>query len=213
MARSTDPADSIASADPQAGDRMHVCLFDTPIGRCGIAWGPRGIMAVQLPERSDDAALARLKRGALRLPRSGEHAPLPEFDLVRPGEALPAHVQQAIDGVIDMLNGGRDPLLHIELNMEGVPPFHQQVYACARRIAPGKTLTYGEIAREVGEPGASRAVGQALGHNPFAPIVPCHRVLAAGARSGGFSAVGGVDTKLRMLLIEKAAFGEPGLFD
>jgi methylated-DNA-[protein]-cysteine S-methyltransferase len=98
--------------------------------------------------------------------------------------------------------------------MTGVPPFHQRVYAVARAIAPGHTLTYGEVAAALGEPGAARAVGQALGHNPFAPVVPCHRVLAAGARSGGFSATGGVDTKLRMLLAEGARFGrEPGLFD
>jgi methylated-DNA-[protein]-cysteine S-methyltransferase len=88
------------------------------------------------------------------------------------------------------------------------------VYAAAQDILPGKTQTYGEIATLLGEPGSARAVGQALGHNPFPIIVPCHRVLASGAQSGGFSAPGGVSTKLRMLLIEGAEIGgAPGLFD
>jgi len=98
--------------------------------------------------------------------------------------------------------------------MSQVTPFQRAVYAIARAIPPGQTRTYGEVAHELGDPGLSRAVGQALGHNPFAPIVPCHRVLAAGARSGGFSASGGVATKLRMLQIEHAQIGgAPGLFD
>ena len=102
----------------------------------------------------------------------------------------------------------------LELDMAGVPPFHQRVYAVARAIPPGTTMTYGEVAQLLGEPGAARAVGQALGHNPFAPVVPCHRVLAAGNRSGGFSASGGVRAKLRMLQIESAQLGsQPGLFD
>jgi methylated-DNA-[protein]-cysteine S-methyltransferase len=118
---------------------------------------------------------------------------------------------------VTALLDGRPPepadLTHLVLDMDGVPPFHQRVYALARQIPPGETLTYGELARQLGEPGAARAVGQALGHNPFAPVVPCHRVLAADGRSGGFSANGGVSTKLRMLLIERARFNGPGLFD
>ena len=69
------------------------------------------------------------------------------------------------------------------------------------------------MARELGEPHAARAVGKALGQNPFAPVVPCHRILAAWGRGGGFSATGGVDTKLKMLEIEKAQVNGPGLFD
>jgi methylated-DNA-[protein]-cysteine S-methyltransferase len=99
------------------------------------------------------------------------------------------------------------------LDMEGISAFHQRVYVRARAIPPGRTITYGELAADIGAPDAARAVGQALGLNPFAPIVPCHRILAAASRSGGFSAPGGIDTKLRMLLIERAAFGAPGLFD
>lgn len=174
-------------------------LFDTAIGRCGIAWGEGGIHGVQLPEGSDQATRQRLRRPH----GTRETQPPPE-------------VQRAIDAVIALLRGEHpepDPLRAVRLDMDGVPPFHQRVYEVTRAIAPGATLTYGEVAARIGEPGAARAVGQALGHNPFAPIVPCHRVLAAGSAAGGFSARGGVATKLRMLLIEGAVFGAPGLFD
>jgi len=128
----------------------------------------------------------------------------------------PPAVQDAIAAVTALLDGSPPrptDLTHLVLDMDGVPPFHQRVYALARQIPPGETVTYGELARRLGESGAARAVGQALGSNPFAPVVPCHRVLAADGRSGGFSASGGVSTKLRMLLIERARFNGPGLFD
>jgi len=174
-------------------------LFDTAIGRCGIAWGEHGIYGVQLPEANDHATRMRLRRPA------GAQEALP-----------PPEVRRAIDAVVALLRGERtepDVLCAVPLDMEGVPAFNCRVYEVTRAIAPGATLTYGEVAARIGEPGAARAVGQALGHNPFAPIVPCHRVLAAGSGAGGFSARGGVTTKLRMLLIEGAAFGAPGLFD
>jgi methylated-DNA-[protein]-cysteine S-methyltransferase len=125
----------------------------------------------------------------------------------------PGFVAAAIARIQALLQGGADDLADLPLDLEGVPDFQRRVYAVTRAIPPGEVLTYGEVARRVGEPGAARAVGQALGHNPFAPVVPCHRVLAAGGKSGGFSAEGGALTKLRMLEIEKARFGrEPGLF-
>lgn len=175
-------------------------LFDTAIGPCGIAWGPQGLTGVQLPERDLAATDARM---AVRFGPAAQAAP-------------PAAVQQAIDKIIALLAGQQsDPadLSDIVLDMTGVPAFHQRVYALARRMAPGETMTYGEIARSLGDSGAARAVGQALGHNPFAPVVPCHRILAADGRSGGFSADGGARTKLRLLEIEGAQFGGPGLFD
>ena len=175
-------------------------LFDTPIGHCGIAWGERGLTGVQLPQADEARTRARMQR---KLPGCAESVP-------------PPTVQAAIRDLVALLRGEPNQptdLSHIELDMEGVPPFNQRVYALARAIPPGKTLTYGEIARQLGDPGSARAVGQALGHNPFAPVVPCHRVLAAGGRPGGFSANGGVATKLRMLRIERASFNGPGLFD
>ena len=163
-------------------------LFDTAIGRCGIAWGRRGVVGVQLPEVSEAQTRARLMRRHL----GAREAP------------PPPHVRRAIDGVVALLRGEASDLSTVALDMEGVPQFHRRVYEVARTIAPGATLTYGDIAARLGERGAARAVGQALGRNPFAIIVPCHRVLAAGGKAGGFSANGGVATKLRMLAIEGA---------
>lgn len=174
-------------------------LFDTPIGVCGIAWGPGGVVAVQLPEADAARTRARLLKG---LP------PLPELS------PPPATVQAAIEGIQALLMGEARDLREVPLDMTRLTPFQREVYAMARAIPPGQTRTYGEMAQALGDTGLARAVGQALGHNPFAPVVPCHRVLAAGARSGGFSARGGVATKLRMLQIEGAQIGgEPGLFD
>ncbi len=170
-------------------------LFPTAIGTCGIAWGPAGIVAVQLPDTDDAATRQRLWRNA--------------------GEALPAAepppaVQAAIAGVQALMAGERRDLLEVELDTTRLTPFHQRVYDFARRIPPGQTRTYGEVAQALGDPQLARAVGQAMGANPFAPIVPCHRVMAAGGKPGGFSARGGAATKLRMLAIEGAL--APDLF-
>ena len=179
-------------------------LFDTALGTCGIAWGPAELTGVQLPEADASATRQRMRR---RFPAVIE---------LGPENPPPAFVQCAIEDIAALLRGEpnapRD-LSNIALDWTGVPPFNRRVLELARTIAPGQTMTYGEIATRLGEPGAARAVGQALGHNPFAPVVPCHRVLAAGSASGGFSANGGVSTKLRLLLTERAAFGAPGLFD
>jgi methylated-DNA-[protein]-cysteine S-methyltransferase len=173
-------------------------LFDTAIGPCGIAWGERGLLGLQLPETSADAARARL---AKRFPDAEETTP-------------PADVQRAIDLIVALLDGGEPDLSAIALDMEKVPSFARRVYEIARAIPPGATLTYGEIAERIGEPGAAREVGQAMGRNPFPIVVPCHRVLAAGGKIGGFSANGGIHTKRKMLAIESVhAKGEPTLFD
>ena len=166
-------------------------LFDTAIGRCGIAWGARGISGILLPGANERELRARL---AQRFPTAQE---------VTPPAAMPVAVHDAIDAVARLLRGEAAELSSIALDMEGVPPFHRRVYQMARGIAPGATLSYGELAARLGQPGAARAVGQALGRNPFAIVVPCHRVLAAGGKVGGFSASGGITTKLRMLSIER----------
>lgn len=165
-------------------------VFDTAIGACGLAWGPRGLLGVQLPQ-DDPGADATRHRMRQRFPTLAEAPP-------------PANAQRAIAAVQALLDGTHDDLRHIELDMAGVSDFHRRVYEIARRIPPGRTRTYGEIAAELGDLGLSRAVGQAMGLNPFAPVVPCHRVLAAGNKPGGFSAGGGALTKLKMLDIEGA---------
>ena len=120
---------------------------------------------------------------------------------------------QTIDDIVALTRGERRDLSLIALDMEGVPDFNRRVYEVARTIAPGTTLTYGAIAKELGAPDA-RGVGEALGQNPIPIIVPCHRVVAAGRKSGGFSAPGGVATKLRLLAIEGARLDDtPTLFD
>jgi methylated-DNA-[protein]-cysteine S-methyltransferase len=173
-------------------------LFDTLIGRCGLAWGARGLIGVQLPESAPGAAWARLRR---RFPDAVETEPTPV------AEAVIARVRE-------LLAGARDDLSDIRLDVEGQPAFNLRVYAIARAIAPGEVSTYGEVARALGQPGAARAVGKALGDNPWPIVVPCHRVLAASGGMGGFSASGGAETKARLLTLEKARTSPaPTLFD
>ncbi|QWF79075.1 methylated-DNA--[protein]-cysteine S-methyltransferase [Amycolatopsis sp. CA-230715] len=171
-------------------------LFDTAIGHCGVCWGEHGITRVQLPEGSEARTRAKVLRDH---PGAAETAPPPE-------------IRRAIDEMTALMDGERLDLLDIEVDEGVVPEFHRRVYEITRAIPPGKTLTYGEIAHRLGMPGSAQAVGQALGANPYPIVVPCHRVLAAGGGNGGFSAPGGVDTKLRMLVIEGAIAEEPTLF-
>jgi methylated-DNA-[protein]-cysteine S-methyltransferase len=161
-------------------------LFDTPIGRCGIAWSTHGICDIELPGRNEHATRARLRRTS---PDARETAPPPE-------------VQQAIQAITAVLSGTPADLSSIRLDMQGVPDFEQRVYELARTIPPGSTWTYGALATQLGDRGLAREVGQALGRNPFPIVVPCHRVVAANGRPGGFSAPGGQHTKLRLLALE-----------
>src|SRR5215813_5900272 len=162
-------------------------LFETAVGRCGIAWGSRGILGVQLPEGSTERTRSRLRR---RFPRATEATRPPE-------------VEGAVQAITSLLRGGTADLGAVQLDMSAVPEFHRRVYASARSIPAGQTLSYGSLAARLGTPGAARAVGQALGRNPFPIVVPCHRVLGANGKVGGFSAVGGVVTKLRLLSAER----------
>jgi methylated-DNA-[protein]-cysteine S-methyltransferase len=172
--------------------RGHI-LFDTAIGRCGLAWGPLGLLAVQLPEADDDATEQRLLKSTGDCPALSD---------------VPSMASQAVLGIQAMLQGEARNLLELPLDMSRLTDFQRKVYALARAIPPGSTRTYGEVALELGDVKLARAVGQAMGHNPFAPVVPCHRVLAAGNQPGGFSATGGAATKLRMLAIEGAMRSE-----
>jgi methylated-DNA-[protein]-cysteine S-methyltransferase len=171
-------------------------LFDTPIGRCGIVWSVYGVASLQLPEAREVATRARL---STRFPEALPGSP-------------PPPVQLAILQIGELLAGRPSALASIELDMRSLPPFHQRVYDAARSIPPGQTLSYGQLATQLGAPGSARAVGQALGRNPFAIIVPCHRVLAAGGKVGGFSANGGITTKLRLLTCEAPRSTEPEAF-
>ncbi|GGA80141.1 methylated-DNA--protein-cysteine methyltransferase [Brucella endophytica] len=178
-------------------ESLGLTIFDTAIGPCGIAWGKRGIVALQLPEANAATTLARLQR---------------RFPSARESEA-PAPVQDVMDRIKALLEGEKADLSIALLDMENLPPLYRQVYEIALRIPPGETMTYGAIAREIGDVSLSQAVGQALGKNPYPIIVPCHRVLGANGKTGGFSGNGGVETKLRILAIEGArTTSEPDLF-
>ena len=176
-------------ADPTATGRSGAgyTLFETPVGRCAIVWNSVGVVGVQLPEASVAATRRRVTECH---PGAVEAEP-------------PASVSQAIDAITRHLAGERPDLSWIRLDMDGLSGFRRKVYEEARSIPAGVTISYGELAERLGQPGGARAVGQALGHNPFAVVVPCHRVLAAGGRIGGFSAGGGTDTKRRILGIER----------
>jgi methylated-DNA-[protein]-cysteine S-methyltransferase len=176
-------------------------LFDTAIGCCGIVWSARGVVAVRFAEAGEAATRVRIRR---RYPASRETVP-------------PADVQRAIEDIIGLLRGEARDLRYVKIDSAGVADFNRRVYDIARTIPAGSTLTYGEIAERLGDRNLARDVGQALGENPTPIIVPCHRVLAAGGKIGGFSAPGGVATKLRLLSIEGAtpdvAVDAPMLFE
>jgi methylated-DNA-[protein]-cysteine S-methyltransferase len=175
----------------------HFALFDTAIGRCGIVWSERGIAGVSFPESDDRKTVERVRR---RFPQAKEAKPT-------------ADVQRAIDGIVALLSGDPRDLNDIVIDDGETPEFNRRVYAIARAIPPGETLTYGQIAERLGDPLLARQVGVALGQNPTPIIMPCHRVLAANGKPGGFSAVGGVATKLRLLSIEKAQPAGLNLFE
>jgi methylated-DNA-[protein]-cysteine S-methyltransferase len=177
--------------------------WQTAIGSFGIAWGEHGIVGVLLPDAREMQTPAYLLR---RFPGA---VPAPP----------PSDVARAMTAMTALLDGDEDAdarLADVVLDLDGVPAFHRRVYAAVRDIPPGRTQTYGEVAARVGDgagPGAAQAVGQAMASNPFPIVVPCHRVVAANGRPGGFSAAGGVEAKLRMLRIEGApAGGAPTLF-
>lgn len=172
-------------------------VFDTAIDRCGVVWGERGIVGVQLPQPDERQTRNRIAQ---------RYGALPEA-------SPPPAVQSAIDGMVALLDGAPADLSTVALDLDDVSDFQRSVYAIARAIPAGATLTYGDIARQLGGVALSREVGQALGRNPCPIVVPCHRVLAAGGKPGGFSANGGVDTKLRILAIEGAVVNyTPSLF-
>lgn len=172
-------------------------LFETAIGTCGIVWSACGVCGVQLPEKDGAATRARVER---RFPNAIE-------------AAAPPAIQDAIDGIVALLAGAPRDLSHVVIDDAAISGFNRKVYAIARAIPPGRTMTYGEIAERLGDKRLARAVGQAMGENPTPVIMPCHRVLAANGKTGGFSAPGGVVTKLRLLTIEGAQPGGPTLFD
>ena len=180
---------------------QHFHLFDTAIGTCALIWEGACFIGAQLPERDEDTARRRLAR---RFPEAVE----------APAEGI---VAEAVAGIRALFTGEKRDLSHLPMALESVSEFNRKVYEVALSIPPGETLTYGEVAERLGDKTLARAVGQAMGQNPCPVVMPCHRVMAAsdrsGAKTGGFSAPGGVVTKLKLLTIEGAQPGGPTLFD
>ena len=167
----------------------HTLIFDTAFGRCALAWHDAGLTAVRLPDE-DRHLVASLARQA---PTA---QPWPE------AEPLPTWVADAVRDIRRLLAGEPQDLKHVPLDWRATGEFERRVYAATQALPPGRTCTYGELARAIEEPAAMRAVGHALGANPWPLVVPCHRVTAAGGKLGGFSAPGGNETKRQLLVLE-----------
>jgi methylated-DNA-[protein]-cysteine S-methyltransferase len=173
-------------------------VFDTSVGRCGIAWGELGVLGVQLPEAREIETRRRM------------YQIFPDARELRP----PPEVQSAIDGIAALLRGKAADFSGVQLDMTDIRPFDARVYDFTRTIPRGETLTYGEVAARLKASGAAHSVAQALSRNPFMLIVPCHRVLETGGYADRISPNGGSISKRRLLSIEGA--GSPGsktLFD
>jgi methylated-DNA-[protein]-cysteine S-methyltransferase len=162
-------------------------VFETAAGFCGIAWNEAGITRFQLPAKSAESAEWLVQR---------------RISAAEPGEPPPM-VREAIAAAKRYFAGEEIDFSGFRLDLDGQLPFFKQIYAAARRVGWGRTTTYGALAKELGAgPEAARDVGQAMAQNPVALFIPCHRVLAAGGKVGGFSAPGGAASKRRMLELE-----------
>lgn len=171
-------------------------LFDTALGRCGLAWSERGVVSASFDAGDDEATLARLRRRA----HGAETANAP-----------PELIAQAAHDIVALFAGAARDFSRVPLDLDGLPEFDREVWALTSEIPHGAVKTYGDLARILGDVGLSRRVGQALGRNPIPIIIPCHRVIGANGTMTGFSAPGGTVSKRRLLKIEGAL--EPDLFD
>ncbi len=169
-------------------------LFDTAIGECGVAWNARGLVGVQLPEKDRGQTELRL---AVKC-RSTDAADVPPW------------VQSVISDIQRYLAGQPVDFSAVTVDLGGIDDFRQKLYAALRGIGPGRTVTYGELAKQLGLTGweGARDVGEAMGKNPMPIVIPCHRVLAAGGKPGGFSAYGGTGTKQKLLALEGVRLGK-----
>jgi len=165
--------------------RYHV--FETAMGFCAIGWSDRGVARFQLPVRSAEAGERLMRR---RAPDAEPGAP-------------PEEVAAVVAAAKRYFAGEEVDFSHVRLDFGGEDAFFARIYEALRRVGWGRTTTYGALAKDVGGPReAARDVGEAMAKNPAPLIVPCHRVLAAGGKIGGFSAPGGATTKMRMLELE-----------
>lgn len=173
-------------------------VFETALGSCAIAWSDKGLTRVQLPEKTRLETKARIGSEGAETAK----APLPLF------------AQEAMDTLQAYFSGTDVSFDTIVLDDAKLPPFNVMIYQLLRAVPRGTTITYGELAKQASRPGAAQAVGVAMSRNPWPVIVPCHRVIGANGKLTGFSAYGGVQTKLKLLAMEGTPLGSgPGLFD
>lgn len=172
---------------------IHYSVFETALGFAGLAWSNAGIARFQLPSASAEATTRNLLRRT------------PDAKVAEP----PAHIAEAIAAAIRYFAGEKVDFSHLALDLGAQDALFQEIYAATRRVGYGETTTYGGLAKAIGRSDweAARDVGQAMAKNPVALIIPCHRVLAAGGKIGGFSAPGGAETKTKMLELEGVRAG------
>jgi methylated-DNA-[protein]-cysteine S-methyltransferase len=174
------------------GQARNYHVFETAMGFCAIAWSDEGVARFQLPVKSAEAADRLMRR---RLPGAEPVAP-------------PAEVAAVVAAAKRYFDGEETEFSRVRLDLGDQNAFFTQIYAALRRVGWGCATTYGALAKEVGAGReAARDVGEAMAKNPVPLIIPCHRVLAAGGKIGGFSAPGGSRTKIRMLELEGVRLG------
>jgi methylated-DNA-[protein]-cysteine S-methyltransferase len=170
-------------------------VFETALGFFGLAWSDAGLTRLCLPQKSREAVERRLLR-LDGLP------PASEAD-------RPRWVEELIASIRAYAAGETVDFSAVPVDLAGVDDFRRAIYETARKLAFGDTTTYGELAKRAGHAGLARETGAALGANPVPLVIPCHRILAAGGRIGGFSAPGGSAAKERMLGLEGVRVGPP----
>lgn len=175
-------------------------LFETAIGWIGIAWSEIGLTRVQLPERSEAATERRLLATS-----ASDAGPSPQRLAGEP----PATIATVIEALRRYAAGEPVDFSGVPVDLAGVDPFRLAIYDAARKLGFGDTTTYGGLAAAAGHAGLARETGQALGSNPIPVVIPCHRIVAAGGKLGGFSAPGGATTKERLLAMEGVRVGPP----
>lgn len=181
-----------ATTDTTIPDHM---VFETALGFVGIAWSEKGLTRLCLFQRDRTTVERRLERlGAAGKAVKGD---------------TPAWVASLIHDIKAYAEGEEIDFSAVPVDLAGVDDFRLAIYAAARQLAFGHTTTYGELAKRAGHAGLPRETGQALGSNPVPLVIPCHRILAAGGKIGGFSAPGGSTTKERMLALEGVRVGPP----
>ena len=165
---------------------LEYCLIATTVGPIGLAWSEAGLLRLQLPMEDGATTRERLLR---RLKEPVEGHP-------------PPWLEPAVARLQAYFNGTRVDFSEVPIDFGKASEFFQKVYGETRKLGWGEIATYGELAGRLESPGAAQAVGQAMGRNPVPIIVPCHRVLASGNKIGGFSAPGGIRSKLYLLDLE-----------